>query len=71
LPRVELIVDIDDKTCPCYQRQLRCIGADRSKRLDIVSAQFSVLVTVRPKYVCRKCEDGVLQAAAPARLIDG
>src|SRR3984885_8817759 len=28
-------------------------------------------VTVRPKYACRKCEDGVLQAAAPARLIDG
>src|SRR6202043_4056047 len=36
LPRVELIVDIDDKTCPCCQRQLHCIGADRSERLDIV-----------------------------------
>src|SRR5579863_7576475 len=71
LPRVELIVDIDDKTCPCCQRQLHCIGADRSERLDIVPAQFRVLVTVRPKYACRKCEDGVLQAAAPARLIDG
>ena len=71
LPRVEQIVDIDDKTCPCCQRQLHCIGADRSERLDIVPAQFRVLVTVRPKYACRKCEDGVLQAAAPARLIDG
>jgi hypothetical protein len=40
LPRVELIVDIDDKTCPCCQRQLHCIGADRSERLDIVPAQF-------------------------------
>src|ERR1700727_2309319 len=67
LPRVELIVDIDDKICPCCQRQLHCIGADRSERLDIVPAQFRVLVTVRPKYACRKCEDGVLQAAAPAR----
>src|ERR1700728_537393 len=71
LPRLELIVDIDDKTCPCCQRQLHCIGADRSEQLDIVPAQFRVLVTVRPKYACRKCEDGVLQAAAPARLIDG
>src|ERR1700730_9748710 len=71
LPRVELIVDIDDKTCPCCQRELHCIGEDRSERLDIVPAQFRVLVTVRRKYACRKCEDGVLQAAAPARLIDG
>ena len=34
-------------------------------------ARFRVLVTIRPKYACRKCEDGVLQAAAPARLIEG
>jgi transposase len=71
LPRVELIVDIDTKTCPCCQRELHRIGEDRSERLDIVPAQFRVLVTVRPKYACRKCEAGVLQAAAPARLIDG
>jgi transposase len=71
LPRIEQIVDIDDKTCPCCQRELHCIGQDRSERLDTVPAQFRVLVTVRPKYACRKCEDGVLQAAAPARLIDG
>ena len=55
----------------CCQRELHCIGADGSERLDIVPAQFRVLVTVRPKYACRKCEDGVLQAAAPAWLIDG
>ena len=43
---VELIVDIDDKDLAhgC-QRQLHCIGADRSERLDIVPAQFRVLVT--------------------------
>ena len=29
------------------------------------------MVTVRPPYTCRKCESGVLQAAASARLIDG
>jgi transposase len=37
----------------------------------MVPAQFRVLVTRRPKYACRKCEDGVLQAQAPARLIEG
>jgi transposase len=30
-----------------------------------------VLVTRRPKYACRTCEDGVVQAPAPARLIQG
>src|SRR5271166_5143102 len=71
LPRIEIVVDIDDKTCPCCQGELHRIGEDKSERLDIVPAQFRVLVTRRPKYACRKCEDGVLQAPAPARLIEG
>jgi transposase len=37
----------------------------------MVPAQFRVLVTIRPKYGCRSCEDGVIQAPAPARLIEG
>jgi transposase len=36
-----------------------------------VPAQFRVLVVRRPKYACRTCEDVVVQAAAPARLIEG
>ena len=47
------------------------IGEDKSERLDIVPAQFRVLVTRRPKYACRRCEDGVVQAPAIARLIEG
>ena len=30
-----------------------------------------VIVTRRPKYACRACEDVVVQAPAPARLIEG
>jgi transposase len=71
LPRIEVVVDIDDKTCPCCQGELHRIGEDKSERLDIVPAQFRVLVTRRPKYACRTCEDGVVQAPAPARLIEG
>jgi transposase len=62
LPRIEIVVDIDDKTCPCCQSELHRIGEDKSERLDIVPAQFRVLVTRRPKYACRRCEDGVTQA---------
>ena len=71
LPRIETIVDIDDKTCPCRKGALHKIGEDVSERLDIVPAQFRVLVVRRPKYACRCCENGVVQAPAPARLIEG
>ena len=47
------------------------IGEDRTERLDIVPAQLRVIVTVRPKYACRTCEQGVIQAGAPAHLITG
>ena len=71
LARIETIVDIDDKTCPCCKGELHRIGEDVSERLDVVPAQFRVLVTRRPKYACRACEEGVAQAPAPARLIEG
>ena len=71
LPRIETLVDIDDKTCPCCKGALHRIGEDVSERLDVVPAQFRVLVTRRPKYACRACEEGVAQAPAPARLIEG
>ena len=31
------------------------VGESRIERLDVIPAQFRVLVTVRPKYVCRPC----------------
>ena len=71
LPRIEFVVDIDGQACPCCQGELHRIGEDKSERLDIVPAQFRVLVTIRPKYACRRCEDSVVQAPAPARLIEG
>jgi len=36
-----------------------------------VPSQLRVLVVRRPKYACRTCEDVVVQAPAPARLIAG
>jgi transposase len=70
LPRIEMVVDIDDHACPCCHNALHRIGEDMSERLDIVPAHFRVLVVRRPKYACRTCEN-VVQAAAPARLIEG
>ena len=66
-----MVVDIDDHACPCCRNALHRIGEDVGERLDIVPAQFRVLVVRRPKYACRACEDVVVQAPAPARLIEG
>ena len=45
------------------------IGEDVSERLDVTPTKFRVIVTRRPKYVY-KGRDGVIQAAAPARIIE-
>lgn len=52
-------------------QQLFTWHRDTSERLDVVPAQFRVLVTHRPKYACRSCEEVVVQAPAPTRLIEG
>ena len=70
LPRVEDIIEPDEKTCACGA-QRHIIGEDTSERLDIIPAQFRVIVTRRPKYACRSCEEGIVQAPAKPRLIEG
>ena len=69
LPRVEEVI-APDVICGCGSER-HIIGEDVSERLDIVPAQFRVLVTRRPKYACRSCEAGVTQAPAKLRLIEG
>src|SRR3954464_8723957 len=71
LPRIETVVAVASTICPCCSGALHRIGEDIAERLDIVPAQFRVLVVRRPKYACRTCEDVVVQAPAPARLIEG
>jgi len=71
LPRIETVIDVQDKACPCCKNELHRIGEDVSERLDVIPAQFRVLVVRRPKYACRACEEAVVQAPAPARLIEG
>jgi transposase len=71
LERIEQVVDLEDKTCPCCSGALHQIGEDVSERLDVVPTTLRVLVTRRPRYGCRSCESAVVQAAAPARIVEG
>ena len=71
LPRVEVLVDVEDKSCPCCGGTLHAIGESREEMLDIVPAQLRVKVIRRPRYGCRACESAVVQAPAPERPITG
>jgi transposase len=71
LPRVEVVLAPETAACPCCSGPLVEIGADTSERLDVIPARFRVVVTKRPKLACRTCSGVVLQAPAPARLIEG
>lgn len=71
LERIEQVVDVEDKACPCCGGALHQIGEDVSERLDVVPTTFRVLVTRRPRYGCRSCESAVVQAPAPARIVEG
>jgi transposase len=70
LPRIEEIIEPEDKDCSCGG-QMHVIGEDVSERLDVIPAQFRVIVTRRPKYGCRSCENGITQMPAPAYLVQG
>src|SRR5829696_1175583 len=71
LPRVEALVDLEDKSCPCCGGAMHVIGEDTSEMLDIAPAQLRVKVIRRPRYGCRACEEAVVQAPAPERPITG
>jgi len=77
LPRVDVTVGPEDTNCPCCRMPMHVIGEETSQRLDVIPAQFRVILgssprtTHRPKYACRACEQAVVQAPAPERLIKG
>ena len=71
LERIEQVVDVEEKACPCCGGALHQIGEDVAERLDVVPTTFRVLVTRRPRYGCRSCENAVVQAPAPARIVEG
>ena len=71
LPRVFDVIEPQSTLCPCGCGEMTKIGEDRTERLHVVPAKLQVIVTVRPKYACRQCEEGVTQAPAPTHLIEG
>ena len=65
LERIEQVLEPDSILCPCGCGEMVKVGADRTERLDVIPARLRVLVTIRPKYMCRTCA-GKSHAQAPA-----
>ena len=71
LPRVERVIEPESIVCACGCGDMVKIGEDRSERLDYIPARYQVIVSIRPKYACPKGRIGVVQAKAPAHLLEG
>lgn len=71
LPRVERVIEPLSIACPCGCGDMVRIGEDKTERLDYIPSSYQVIVTIRPKYACPKGRTGVLQAKAPAHLLEG
>lgn len=71
LERIETVIEPASLECSCCQGTLHRIGEDASEALDWVPAIVRVIRTIRPRYGCRKCHEGVTQAPMPARAIPG
>jgi transposase len=67
--RVEIDVSEAEKQCACGHTRTR-IGEDIAEKLDYEPASFVVIETVRPKYACPHCHEGVVEAPAPPQAVE-
>jgi transposase len=67
LPRIEVTLLPEDTARPCCRAEMTVIGEDTSERLDVITAQYRVIVTKRPKLASRACPGTVVQEATLAR----
>lgn len=65
LPRVDVIIDLENKICPNDGEEFKCIGEEFSEKLEIIPARVRVIRTIRKKYACPACE---LMTETPAPL---
>jgi len=69
LPRERRELEPEDTTCPCCRQPMRRIGEESSEQVDYQPATLKVIQTVRPKYACPTCKEGVACAPPPRTAI--
>jgi transposase len=68
LPRIDDVIDIEDKFCPNDGEELKCTGEEVSEKLEIIPAKVRVIRTIRKKYVSSVCET-MAEAPVPLEII--
>jgi transposase len=63
LPRIHETIAPQDTNCPCCNAPMHVIGEETAERLDVIPAQYRVIVTHRQKLACRACEKMVERPA--------
>ncbi len=71
LPRRRIEIDVPeaDKRCACGHAKTR-IGESVAEKLEYEPARFVVIETVRAKYACPHCHEGVIEAPAPPQAVE-
>ena len=71
LPRRRIEIDVPDvdRQCPCGHLKTR-IGESVAEKLEYEPASFVVIETVRAKYACSRCHEGVVEAPAPPQAVE-
>lgn len=71
LDRYEVVIEPEDRSCPCCGGAMHQIDVEETERLDAVPLHLRVRITRRPIYGCRSCGEAVVQAPAPDSVVPG
>lgn len=73
LPRETQVIDLDEseRRCGACDVEMHRVGEDRSERLEYVPASWKIVESVRPRYSCPSCHQGVHTALAIQSPVDG
>ncbi len=71
LPRIENVIDLPDeeKFCSHDGTPLKEIGEEVSEQLEIIPAKIQVIKTIRKKYACPCCDEGIKTASHTPMLL--
>jgi transposase len=72
LPRKRIVHEVaaEDKVCPECGADKKRIGEEVSEQIEYVPASLFILEHVRPKYACPCCQEHVVVAQKPGKVIE-
>lgn len=70
--RHDVVIDIPEaeKSCVSCGVEKTKIGEDVSEKLDYIPSELVVRRSIRPKYSCPSCHDGVVSAPSPVQAVE-